>query len=90
MPFYVYDSRTQYVEPVFIAYNREHVEPMLMAIYGCYPDYIEVYTFRMHDFDPQKDSFLGIVAPSARPVNAPHERRDSWHLAQKKKAKARR
>lgn len=60
MPYYAYDSRTQYVKPVFVVYDRDHIEPVLTALYGHHPDFIEIYTYRMHQYNGNEESYLGI------------------------------
>jgi hypothetical protein len=49
-PIYVYDSRSQYQEPIFIVYDEAYVEQIVRLLNGGeYPDHIYVTTIRLHD-----------------------------------------
>ncbi len=52
--YYAYDNRTQYEEPVFIVYNREHVRPVAEALFGTLPDWLLVSTRRLHSWNPNE------------------------------------
>jgi hypothetical protein len=52
--YYAYDNRTQYEEPVFTVYNREHVQPVAQALFGTMPDWLFVSTRRLHPWNPNE------------------------------------
>ena len=48
---YVYDRREQFMKPIVTVYDDEHIEPVIMAIYGCYPEFIYETKTRLHPYD---------------------------------------
>lgn len=58
-PIYIYDSRTQYQEPICVMYDEKNVEPVLMALFGCYPDFVHVSNVRLHKYDGNNESYGG-------------------------------
>lgn len=64
-PIYVYDSRTQYQEPVFVVYDERNVEPVIMALYGLYPDFLHVSKQRLHQYNGT-ESYVGKSKSSRR------------------------
>lgn len=52
--WYVYDSRTQCEEPVFVVYNREHIQTIASALFGSMPDWLLVSTRRLHPWNPNE------------------------------------
>lgn len=56
---YVYDNRTQYQEPIVVVYNDAHVRPAVLAILGCYPDYVVESRVRLHPYDKDPYTSMG-------------------------------
>lgn len=58
-PIYVYDSRTQFEEPIFVAYDKAHVEKFVRSIYGEIPSFIFESYRRLHKYSSCDESYLG-------------------------------
>lgn len=56
--YYAYDNRAQYEQPVFVVYEREHVNKVAIALFGETPDWLFVTTRRMHSWNPN-ESYRG-------------------------------
>jgi hypothetical protein len=56
--YYAYDNRTQYDEPVFVVYDRDHVQKVTQALYGETPEWLLVSTRRLHPWNPN-ESYRG-------------------------------
>jgi len=58
-PIYVYDSRTQFSEPLFVLYDFNHINPVITAVFGNpVPEFIFVTTMRRHKY-ALNDPYLG-------------------------------
>jgi hypothetical protein len=58
---YVYDSRQQYMEPVFVVYEEEHVDAVAQAIFGegPRPDFLHVSYVRLHPSEKDRYASMG-------------------------------
>jgi len=56
---YIYDRRTQLTEPVAIVYDKKNVELVIMALFGCLPDYVFESLIRLHPYDADPYKSMG-------------------------------
>ncbi len=66
-PIYVYDSRTQFIEPIFVVFDLNHVERVITALFGeTRPEFLFVTTMRHHKH-PANDPYLGKTSIYRKP-----------------------
>jgi hypothetical protein len=75
IPYYIYDSRGQFAEPLFVVYDEKYIDDMLIAIetHMCTsvgpgwkrPDWVYVSRTRMHPYEAQ-DPYKQVHSSSSR------------------------